>query len=166
MAFEGRLALIGPEDYLESLRERLADEHVEFACTSGGIEVDQRVLEQVKANHDQLVARFWRDDRLVAYPAKRSFRYHILLHLVGRFSPGVVYAEAKVNEVLKRCWHDFAYLRRELVDYGYLRRNNLGEYWLVNGEECFTILHRDAPLWEHLWLPAYLNGRKGFPEAQ
>jgi len=85
----------------------------------------------------------------------------VLLYLVNYFDPGVEYSEKQINETLKALWPDFAYLRRELVDYGYLKRNDLtGVYWLTKlaPDRWETVLHAEAPEWESIWLPAYLNG--------
>ncbi|HEY0360426.1 MAG TPA: DUF2087 domain-containing protein [Mycobacteriales bacterium] len=75
---------------------------------------------------------FVRDGRLVSVPAARSKRRVVLEHLAMAFEPGVRYAEAEVNVVL-RAWHpDHAALRRYLVDEGFLGRER-GEYWRTGG---------------------------------
>lgn len=107
---------------------------------------DAVAVECVRRSHKCLHSRFIMEGRLVMYPSKKLHRYHELLHLVGLLNSRAVYREREVNEIFRNVWDDFAYLRRELVDHGYLRRNSRGEYWLVDGSECFEILHADAPL--------------------
>lgn len=73
--------------------------------------------------HDRTVRAFLRDGRLVSVPARRRARVVILLELLGLFEPGRDYPEREVNEILRPVHEDVAYLRRELVDYGFLTRS-------------------------------------------
>lgn len=68
------------------------------------------------------------DGRLKDIPSQRKKRLVILEHLAGRFQPGMIYPEARVNEVLIQFHEDTATLRRELVGYGLMRREG-GQYW-------------------------------------
>jgi hypothetical protein len=54
----------------------------------------------------------------------------VLTWLAGRFEPGRRYAEREVNEIIKRHHEDSATLRRELIDGGWMERED-GVYWLV-----------------------------------
>jgi hypothetical protein len=91
------------------------------------------------AGHEQteaLLQVFLRDGRLVRLPAKSSRRKEVLRHLAMRdFRPGARYTESEVNDVL-RDWcegaeTDYVSVRRYLVDYGILDRENAGDYWLL-----------------------------------
>jgi DNA-binding HxlR family transcriptional regulator len=62
-------------------------------------------------------------ERLKQIPAQRKKRVIILRHLLTRFTPGREYSEREVNEILKGANEDFATLRRELVDYGFMTRD-------------------------------------------
>jgi hypothetical protein len=76
------------------------------------------------------------DGRLVRWPTKRPQRMLVLHYLRDRFAPDQVYSEAEVNELLKR-WHtfeDWALLRRELVDRGYMIRDTAGHEYQVVGQ--------------------------------
>lgn len=73
------------------------------------------------------------DGHLVRWPTKRPQRELALRYLSGCFAPNQIYAEVDVNEILKR-WHtfdDWALLRRELVDRGYLSRDAAGREYRV-----------------------------------
>jgi biotin operon repressor len=62
----------------------------------------------------------------------------VLRWLASLFEPGRLYSEAEVNALLKSVYEeDFVSLRRELIDFGYLRRERGGgKYWLAPaGEE-------------------------------
>lgn len=77
--------------------------------------------------YDRTVATFFDGDRLVRIPARRKARVVELLELMRRFDPDREYAEREVSDLLAQAHEDFASLRRELVDYGYLTRES-GRY--------------------------------------
>lgn len=79
-----------------------------------------------------VLARFFRGDRLVELPAARAKRRVVLERLALEFEPGIRYAEVEVNERLRRFHDDHATLRRALVDEGLLDRA-AGEYWRSGG---------------------------------
>lgn len=68
--------------------------------------------------------------KLINIPAKRKARVVVLLMLLTRFVPGRQYSEPEVNEILATADDDYASLRRELVNYGYLDRRS-GVYWVA-----------------------------------
>ena len=72
------------------------------------------------------------EGRLVQMPAQEGKRRIVLDHVARVFEPGVRYPEREVDALLKAFWHDHATLRRYLVDYGLLGREN-GEYWRTGG---------------------------------
>ena len=65
-------------------------------------------------------------------PAQRKRRVIVLQHLMERFDANREYRESEVNEILKQVHDDFATMRRELVDYGYLTRDR-GIYQVTRG---------------------------------
>ncbi len=72
-------------------------------------------------------------ERLKQIPASRKKRDVILTWLAGRFEPGTRYPEKDINAIIKRHHEDSATLRRELIDGGWMEREN-GIYWLVDGD--------------------------------
>lgn len=70
--------------------------------------------------------------RITVYPSKLSLRRVALAYLAGKFEPERRYREPEVNELLQE-WHtfgDWALLRRELFDLGFLNRTADGtHYW-------------------------------------
>ncbi|WP_409484635.1 DUF2087 domain-containing protein [Arsenicicoccus dermatophilus] len=113
-----------------------------------------------RQEHERVVARFVDEDgRLRSFPARRRVRAHVLLQLVRLFEPGEEYAEKEVNARLIAVHEDFAFWRRELVDYGYLHRSS-GSYRLADEVPERPAFWRDElPAWEAVWLPGYLAGR-------
>lgn len=84
--------------------------------------------------HDAAVMRSFVDgDRLLEIPAKRSKRDVILHWLVQRFPPEERMGESEVNDLIARSHEDTAWLRRELVGAGLLRRQR-GTYWRPGAE--------------------------------
>ena len=73
---------------------------------------------------DKTLRTFFDGDRLRSIPARRKARVVVLLELLRRFEPGRAYPEKEVNAILGAAHEDFAYLRRELVNYGYLERSD------------------------------------------
>lgn len=67
---------------------------------------------------------FVKDGRLSTIPVNRTKRLVILGWLAGHFEPDTDFPERDVNAMLTQYHPDFATLRRDLVDYGFLTRNH------------------------------------------
>ncbi len=74
--------------------------------------------------YERTLRTFVRGERLTAIPARRKARAAVLLHLLTRFEAGRDYPEAEVNAILRAAHEDYAWLRRELVNYRYLTRSD------------------------------------------
>jgi hypothetical protein len=82
---------------------------------------------------DRVLRAFLTDDgRLHTIPSKHAKLLVVLDHVAQRFQPGVVYAEAEVNEALNELHPDHAALRRYLVEDEFLARED-GRYWRSGG---------------------------------
>ncbi len=75
--------------------------------------------------------------KLTHLPLKPKRTEVILRWLVTKFEIGRLYTEPEVNAVLKTVYEtDFVSLRRDLVDFGYLRRERGGgKYWVTPADE-------------------------------
>lgn len=71
------------------------------------------------------------DVRLKDIPASRKKRLVILKWLAEQFEVGVNYPESTVNNILKRYHPDCATLRRELIGYQLMQRQN-AVYWRLS----------------------------------
>lgn len=80
---------------------------------------------------DAAARPFFDGERLRSIPTKRRARAAVLLALVQRFEPGREYAEREVNAILADAHDDFAWLRRELVNYRYVERDGHARYRVV-----------------------------------
>ena len=115
--------------------------------------------QRAEREYRTILGRYVQDGRLVSVPARRRPRVFVLLHLVSLFSPGRRYAESEVNAILGPVVEDWAFWRRELVDYGYLQRE-AGVYWLPDRvPERVSYEQQEIPAWEALWLPTHLQTR-------
>ena len=72
---------------------------------------------------EKTLRNFFDGDRLKSIPAKRKQRVFVLQKLLERFEPGRHYPEREVNDLLREAHEDYATLRRELVDYGFMVRD-------------------------------------------
>ncbi len=98
----------------------------QWIAALGWDEEEQQVLREHTVN-----------GKLVRIPAKQKKWLVVLRWLVTKFEPEKLYTEPEVNTILKSVYeHDFVSLRRDLVDFGYLRRERGGgKYWLAPNEE-------------------------------
>lgn len=69
-----------------------------------------------------------KDGSLKIIPAQRKKLEAVLRYVAKAFKVGKRYSEKQVNEVLSGYNEDTAFLRRELVGYGLMKRED-GEYW-------------------------------------
>lgn len=74
--------------------------------------------------------------RLRQYPSKEVKLLIVLDWIASAFELGRKYTEAEVNAIIQGFYDDFATLRRDLIDFGYLRRERGGQtYWLAAEDE-------------------------------
>lgn len=93
--------------------------------------------DQMAAFADEVKPEAWEDKVLKSYleagrlkeiPASRRKRVVILKWLVKQFAEGVFYPEKAVNELIQQYHPDSATLRRELIGYQMMQRDQ-GVYW-------------------------------------
>lgn len=94
---------------------------------------------------------FFDDERLKAIPANRKQLVIVIQELLRRFAPGRDYPEREVNALPRVAHEDVATLRRELVDYGYLKRAN-GIYRMADAlPERSVQVRKEMTLDENAW---------------
>jgi predicted transcriptional regulator len=108
---------------LEHLTRRMLSTQELQRVAEAGVDMD--------AYDRKVLANFtYPDGRFKTFPAQRKKFEVILRHVLNEFVPGERYSEKQVNEKLGRFHEDTATLRRELVGYGWLKRQGGGgEYW-------------------------------------
>ncbi len=88
-------------------------------------------FEEVGDAYERKVLKtFFDGDRLTQFPASDKKMQVIVKWLADKFEEGRRYTEKEVNEILTRHNEDYATLRRQLIEYGYMQREK-GIYWRV-----------------------------------
>lgn len=74
--------------------------------------------------------------RLTQMPTKEKKWLVVLRWLATKFEPDIRYTEKQVNAILTEIHDDYATMRRNLVEYGFMRRERGGgDYWLAVEDE-------------------------------
>ncbi|MFZ5808736.1 MAG: metalloregulator ArsR/SmtB family transcription factor [Chloroflexota bacterium] len=70
--------------------------------------------------------------KIKAFPSQQKKLEAILRHVINEFQLDQHYSEKEVNQILSRLTDDTAFLRRSLIDFGFMKRSSAGsEYWRV-----------------------------------
>lgn len=147
-------------DFKAVVRARMAETGETYTAARAALGSGPRdaAYDAARAEQERLVARLFTDGRIERVPARRKVRAAVLLEVLSRFEPGRVYAEKEVDAVLLGVHEDFAYLRRELVNYHYLEREG-GRYRTADrAPERAPVQQQEIPAWEAYWLPGFLAG--------
>lgn len=95
--------------------------------------LDERFAITEEENADILKAYFKQgpDGPVSEFPRKQKRKVAILRQLIKRFEIGQEYTEKEVNAILTEAYPDYVTLRRYLIDYGLLEREEDGSlYWV------------------------------------
>ncbi len=124
----------------------------------GQLETDpQMQFDADEAEQRKVIRDFFHGERLRQIPAQRKKRVIVLQHLLGRFEPVRDYPEREVNDILRTAHEDFATLRRELVDYGFMTRAG-GVYRVARDLPArSTQIQQEIIGDEHAWLQILLS---------
>jgi hypothetical protein len=92
-----------------------------------------RALAGASDERSRVLASFFRAGRLLAIPTGDLRKFIVLDEVARRFEAGRTYTEQEVSALLKEVYeYDYVSLRRLLVDFHYLNRNQ-GVYWIGEG---------------------------------
>ncbi|WP_313342017.1 DUF2087 domain-containing protein [Sedimentibacter sp.] len=93
--------------------------------------IDDRYNVTVEEKKKMIAKYLDQDGAIKQLPAKEKGKIVILREIANKFSSGVHYSEIEINNILKKVYHDYPYIRRLLIEYGFLERtNSCSEYWL------------------------------------
>lgn len=74
--------------------------------------------------------------KLLQLPVKEKKWLVVLRWIAGLFEPDVRYSEKQINAMITPIHADYATIRRNLVEYGFMRRERGGgDYWLAPEED-------------------------------
>ncbi|WBW97885.1 DUF2087 domain-containing protein [Oceanirhabdus sp. W0125-5] len=96
--------------------------------------VNEGLINEVSTMYDMKEVMKFLDveGKIKMYPSKRKKQINVLGYLIEKIQDGREYTEQEINEVIGEyhTFNDVCYLRRELVDIGYLKRTkNCSKYW-------------------------------------
>lgn len=83
------------------------------------------------------INKYIKDGRFTVIPRKEKNKLIIFDYLIERLKKGnkTHFTEKELNEWIKQYYDDYAILRRYLVDYGYLLRDNYGKVYQINQDK-------------------------------
>ena len=142
-------------DFKQVVRARMAGTGESYTAARAALE--REAYDAARAEQERLVGRLFTDGRIERVPAKRKVRAAVLLEVLARFEPGRDYSEKEVNEVLLEVHEDFAYLRRELVNYRYVERQDGRYRTAAHAPERSPVERQEIPAWEGHWLEGFLS---------
>lgn len=100
---------------------------------------DDRWIDELDLPEEErkILRKYTQNGKLTHLPSGQKNTGIVLQWLSTLFQPDVSYTEKEVNELLKSVYEDdFVSLRRDLIDFGYLRRERGGtKYWLAPAED-------------------------------
>lgn len=76
--------------------------------------------------------RFFNEGKLIQIPRKQKDKIKLLEYIITLFKTQKTYSEKEVNNIIVEVYHDYAILRRYLVDYCFLNRESDGSNYSVN----------------------------------
>ena len=75
----------------------------------------------------KVIASFFDGETLRSIPVQRRKKLIVLQKIAECFTPGQIYAEAALSEIIARIHPDYCTIRRDMISEGILKREN-GEY--------------------------------------
>ncbi|HPI98018.1 MAG TPA: DUF2087 domain-containing protein [Synergistales bacterium] len=118
------LAIMEILDSSGDMNERIAEIHKNARM------VDER-YDITEAEKNRILRKYFREGRMDRYPLKAKDQVVVLREAVKLFDPRKIYSEKEVNAILEGLFGDYAILRRNLVEYGFMARNPDGSGYRV-----------------------------------
>ena len=82
---------------------------------------------------EETIARYMRDGKFYVLPRKQKNRLEVFQYIYQHLQQHAQeFTEPELNERIKEVYEDFATMRRYLVDYKYLIRDNYGKSYQLN----------------------------------
>ena len=80
--------------------------------------------ERINQYRDKVLETFIRDGKVVKMPAQLKKRLIILSWFAGKFQRQRTYQEDEVSHIIAQHYDDYCLVRRDLIDYQFMRRKN------------------------------------------
>lgn len=89
---------------------------------------EDQTMDREMQYRQKVLGSFFVNGRLVAFPSQQKKREIILEKIAESFEVGRLYKEKELNHILLDFFDDFCTLRRELIAFGFMEREN-EIYW-------------------------------------
>ena len=83
---------------------------------------------------EQIDQFFNADGTLISIPAKSAKRLAVLHRIAQELSPTTRYPEKDLNAIIAKFHDDTAAIRRYMIEYGILERDDESVYWVSENE--------------------------------
>ena len=90
-------------------------------------EEEDAARQRENAYRQKVLEAFFDGERLRSIPVQRKKKLIVLQKIAESFTPGIVYDEAAVSEIIERFHPDYCTLRRDMISEGIFTREN-GQY--------------------------------------
>ena len=85
---------------------------------------------------EEIKAKYFKDNKLMTIPKKEKNKIPVLqLVLEMLKEKSLEFTEKELNEAIKDIYPDYSLIRRYLVDYKFLERDNYGKMYKIVGEK-------------------------------
>lgn len=89
-----------------------------------------------KCNIEEVKIKFFKNDKLMMIPKKEKNKLLVLQIVLEMLkAKSLEFTEKELNEAIKEIYSDYSLIRRYLVDYKFLERDNYGRIYKIVGEK-------------------------------
>ena len=85
---------------------------------------------------EEVKIKFFKNDKLMMIPKKEKNKLLVLQIVLEMLkAKSLEFTEKELNEAIKEIYSDYSLIRRSLVDYKFLERDNYGRIYKIVGEK-------------------------------
>lgn len=85
---------------------------------------------------EEVKIKYFKNDKLMMIPKKEKNKIPVLQIVLEMLKDkSLEFTEKELNEAIKEIYSDFSLIRRYLVDYKFLERDNYGRIYKIVGEK-------------------------------
>ena len=85
---------------------------------------------------EEVKIKYFKNDKLMMIPKKEKNKLLVLQRVLEMLkAKSLEFTEKELNEAIKEIYSDYSLIRRYLVDYKFLERDNYGRMYKIVGEK-------------------------------
>ena len=85
---------------------------------------------------EEVKIKYFKNDKLIMIPKKEKNKIPVLQIVLEMLKEkSLEFTEKELNEAIKEIYSDYSLIRRYLVDYKFLERDNYGRIYKIVGEK-------------------------------